>query len=88
MTSASFLKRNSGATGPKVSSRASGIAGVDVGEHGRFEEGAPERVALAADVDARAFRERVGDMALDLGHRLLVDQRALVDAGLGAVADA
>ena len=59
-----------------------------VGEHGRFVEGAPERVALAADRRARAFRQRVGDMAFHLGDRLVVDQRALVDAGLGAVADA
>ena len=37
------MKRNSGATGPNVSSRATAIAGVTSGQHRRLEEAAAER---------------------------------------------
>src|SRR5437773_133218 len=60
---------------------------LDVGEDGGLEEGSAERVALAAGQDFRAFGERVADVLLDLLHRGLVDERALHDAGLHAVAD-
>src|SRR6266705_2481992 len=62
-------------------------AGVDVGEDGGLEEGTAEGVALAAGQEFRAFGERVADVLFDFLHRGLVDERALHDAGLHAVAD-
>lgn len=56
-------------------------------QHGRLEEGATERMALAAGDDPGAARYRIRDVALDLLDGLLVDQRPLRHAGLGAVAD-
>src|SRR5215472_15830673 len=61
--------------------------GGDAGQHGRLEEAAAERRALAAGDDMRAFFHRVGDVALDLFDRLHVDQRADHHTGFGAVAD-
>ena len=55
--------------------------GVEAREHRRLVEGAAELVPLAADRDFRALVHGVGDMRLDLLDRLLVDQRALGDAG-------
>ncbi len=49
--------------------------------------GAGERVPLAAGSDLRALGHRVGDVALDLLHRRVVDQRPLRHARLEAVAD-
>ena len=78
IASSSVLKRNSGATGPKVSSCVTCIVGVDVGEHGRLEELCrPARGACRRSATLRALGDRVGDVLLDLRHRVLVDQRAL-----------
>ncbi len=44
-------------------------------------------MAAAAGEHARASGQRVGDVGLDLGQRLRVDERALHHAGLGAGAD-
>jgi hypothetical protein len=54
----------------------------------RLEERAAERVPLAAEHDLRALGHGIGDVLLDLGHRLRVDQRALLGRALQAVADA
>ena len=86
MASSSVLKRKSGATGPKVSSRVTSMSRGDVGQHRRLEEGAAERMALAAGDDLGALGDGVGDMLLDLFDRRHVDQRALVTPVLGAVA--
>ena len=83
IASASVSKRNSGASGPKVSSRATAISGV-----------APASTVGSKNVCRRArgacrrrrpwppLATRVGDMLLDLGDRLVVDQRALLHAVL------
>ena len=60
--------------------------GLDVGQHGRLEEAVAECVALAAQQQARAFRQRVGDVLLDFHDGLFLDQRSLVDARLDAIA--
>jgi hypothetical protein len=59
----------------------------DARDHRRLEEGAPQRMAMAADLDLRAGGDRVGQQPLDLLHGVHGDQRPLGDAGLGAVAD-
>ncbi len=43
----------------------------DAGQHGWLEEGLPERVALAAQHQTGTLGERVGDVRLDLFHRVL-----------------
>ena len=64
------------ATGPNVSSSVIAMPARDAGEQGRLEERATELVPLAADEQLGTLLARVGDVALDLGERVLVDQRA------------
>src|SRR3954469_3385732 len=61
--------------------------GRRAGDDRRLEEGVAERMAVAAGDDLAALLDRVGDVLLDLGDRLVVDQRALLHAVLEAVAD-
>ena len=51
------------------------------------EEAATQRVRMAAEQHMGAIVDGVLDVFADLGHRLLVDQRADVDAFMGAVTD-
>ncbi len=60
----------------------------DVGDHGRLEERAAERVALAAVHHVRALLHRIGDVLLDFGERVAVDQRPLIGRPFEPVADA
>jgi hypothetical protein len=61
---------------------------VTFGQHGGGVEALAQRAgqAGAAHHHLGALAHRVGHVRLDLGQRLLVDQRALGDAGLEAVA--
>jgi hypothetical protein len=63
------------------------MAGVAPVNHGRLEEGAAARVALAAADHARAPGDGIGQQFLDLGQAGAVDQRALRHALLQPVAD-
>ena len=58
----------------------------DVGHDRRLEERAAERVALAAEATFAPLARASGDVLLDLGERLGVDQRTLVGRALEAVA--
>ena len=61
MTSASSLKRNSGASGPKVSLRHFGAVG-NVDRDGRLEEVAAQGVRFAAGDHLRAFGDGIGNV--------------------------
>ncbi len=87
MTSASSLKRNSGASGPKVSSFATlALSGTLTG----WSAGRSCRpgVRFAAGDHLRTFGDGIGNVFFNFGHGFLVDQRAGGDAVLQAVANA
>ena len=86
MASASSLKRNSGATGPKVSSRATIVSVVTSARMVGSEEAAAQRVTLAAD-NHRAPLPIASAMCSSTFDRIHVDQRAWLVPGLEAVAD-
>ena len=83
IASSSVSKRKSGATGPKVSSRATVISGVDVGEDGRLEEacrrarGACRRPAPCAPLPTASAM-----CSSTFSTAAVVDQRAAADARL------
>ena len=88
IASSSVLKRNSGATGPKVSSLVTFIVGVDVGEHGRLEEQTAEACACLPPTMTLAPLDNASAMCSStFCHRVFVDQRADVDAGFRARPD-
>ena len=55
--------------------------GRHIGQHGRFEEAAALRGALAAGDHIGPFLDRVGDVRLDLLDRLHVDQGPITAPG-------
>ena len=86
IASSSVSKRKSGATGPKVSSLASRISVVaPVSTIGAANW--PACGTLGAGEHRRSLGQRVVDMAVDLLDGGGVDQRADLDAGLGAGPD-
>jgi NAD(P)-dependent dehydrogenase (short-subunit alcohol dehydrogenase family) len=58
-----------------------------VAQDRRLEKAAAERVAPPAQQSACTAGERIGNVLLDLGHGLHVDERALGDARVQAIAD-
>ena len=58
-----------------------------VGQDRGLEERAAERMALAAGGDPRTLGDGVGDALFDLANGVFVDQGALNDAFMHAVAD-
>ena len=87
--SSSVAKVAIGATGPKISSRSRRASVGHVGEDGRRVEVArrPSAERPPPSSSARAALDRVVDQLGDLRALRFVDQRADVDAGLGAAAD-
>jgi hypothetical protein len=80
------LKRKSGATGPKVSSIATFMSLVTPVRIVGSKKRPPSGVALAAEGDLGALGDGVGDVLLDLGHRVVVDERPETTRRLGALA--
>ena len=80
-TSASSLEADQRRDGPERFLAKDLHLRRDAGQHRRLVERAAERMPLAAGRDLRALRFRVGDVLLDLGERVGIDQRALRDAG-------
>src|SRR2546429_4321331 len=58
-----------------------------VHDHGRLEEGAAERVALAALHDPSALAHGIAEALLPLGERLGVDERTMICRTFESVAD-
>ena len=88
IASASVLKRNSGATGPKVSSREDHRLVRDIGQDGRLEEIAAALVALAAGDDGGAPSRMASAMCSStFSTASALISGPCVTSGLHAVAD-
>src|SRR6185436_17378861 len=86
MTSASSLKRNTGASGPKVSSCATSASGFTF-ESTVGSKKLPPSAWRLPPVTIFAPLHRIGNVLFDLVDRFHVNQRALHHARFGAVAD-
>jgi hypothetical protein len=78
IASASVLKRNSGATGPKVSSRATAICGVTSVRTVGSKKLPPSACRLPPTAPWRPWRRRRRRCSSTLAIAFLVDQRALL----------
>ena len=87
ITSASSLKRNTGASGPKVSSCATSASGFTFESTVGSKKLPPSAWRLPPVTILAPPFDRVRNVLLDLVDRFHVDQRALHHAGFGAVAD-
>jgi len=69
--------RNTGAIGPKISSRAKRYGGLGVGDYGRREEQASGIAARAAEHNAASLAPGIGHELPGFLDRSLVDERPL-----------